>query len=84
MRDWVNGGFFVFEPPVLDLLDDGPLESGALATLAGTGELMAYQTSNYWACLDTFKDKIEIEELWLSGAAPWSTWERSPSRAGIR
>jgi glucose-1-phosphate cytidylyltransferase len=83
IEDWVNGGFFVFEPGVLDLLDESPLESGPLGTLARHGQLMAYKTSDYWACLDTYKDKIEIEELWLSGAAPWSTWERSPTRAGI-
>lgn len=83
MRDWVNGGFFVFEPEVLEMLDEGPLESGVLAALARAGQLMAYQTSNYWACLDTYKDKIEIEELWMSGKAQWSNWERTAAQASI-
>jgi glucose-1-phosphate cytidylyltransferase len=84
MMEWVNGGFFVFEPSVLPRLDDGSLESGVLELLARDAELMAYQTNDYWACLDTYKDKIEIEELWLRGTPPWSTWDRSVSRTGTR
>jgi len=70
---WINGGFFVFEPPVLDYIsDDGVmLEREPLEKLAEQGELMAYKHAGYWQCMDTLRDKTTLEELWLSGNAPW-------------
>jgi glucose-1-phosphate cytidylyltransferase len=73
LHEWVNGGFFVFEPDVLQWTDDGPLESGALSRLSSADQLSAYQTSEFWACLDTYKDLITLEELWRKGDAPWGT-----------
>ncbi|MBO0706604.1 MAG: NTP transferase domain-containing protein [Candidatus Dormibacteraeota bacterium] len=71
VRDWVNGGFFVFEPGVLPLLGPGPLENGTLSRLAGMDELVAYRSESFWACVDTYKDKIELDELAREGRAPW-------------
>jgi glucose-1-phosphate cytidylyltransferase len=71
LKEWINGGFFVFEPRILDYLDDGALEVGPFSALASQGELMAYRTTGFWACLDTYKDKIELDELAQRGNAHW-------------
>ena len=68
---WINGGFFVFERQVLDLLtDDLVLEEKPLETLAQNGELMAYRHDGFWKCMDTYKDSLEFNDLWKAGA-PW-------------
>jgi glucose-1-phosphate cytidylyltransferase len=72
LKEWVNGGFFVFEPEVLDLLDEGPLENGPLSQLSREDQLVAYRTDDFWACLDTYKDVIMLDQLWRKGDAPWS------------
>lgn len=70
---WINGGFFVFEPEVLDLIADDAtiLEKVPLEQLAEKGDLMAYQHLGYWQSMDTLRDKMALEELWASGQAPW-------------
>jgi glucose-1-phosphate cytidylyltransferase len=69
---WVNGGFFVFEPAVLDRLDpDSVLERGPLEELAADGALHAYRHEGFWACLDTYKDAVRLNDVWDTGAAPW-------------
>jgi glucose-1-phosphate cytidylyltransferase len=70
---WINGGFFVFEPAVLDRIrgDDSSLEQEALASLAGDGELMAYRHAGFWQPMDTLREKNYLETLWASGHAPW-------------
>lgn len=76
MEEWVNGGFFVFEPGVLDYLEDGSvLEREPLERLAADGQLMAYRHDGFWSCLDTYKDHLELNERWESGDAPWRVWE---------
>lgn len=73
---WVNGGFFLFEPQVLERLhpDSGPLESRLLPELAHGGELAAYQHSRFWKSCDTLRDKLELEEIWATGSPPpWLT-----------
>jgi glucose-1-phosphate cytidylyltransferase len=77
LKEWINGGFFVFEPGVVDYLDEGPLEDGPLSRLAAAGELMAYRTTRFWACLDTYKDRIELDELASKGNPPWKQMERT-------
>lgn len=68
---WINGGFFVFERKVLDLLTGDPvLEEAPLETLAANDELMAYRHDGFWKCMDTYKDSLEFNELWNAGA-PW-------------
>jgi glucose-1-phosphate cytidylyltransferase len=76
LQDWINGGFFVFEPEVLHRLDDGPLEEGPLEGLARDGELIAYCSNGFWACLDTYKDMLVLNEIWQKGDTPWSSWTR--------
>ena len=71
LKEWVNGGFFVFERAIFDYLDDDSiLEGEPLMRLADEGELMAYQHDGFWKCMDTYKDSLEFNELWKKGA-PW-------------
>ncbi|MDX1393714.1 MAG: glucose-1-phosphate cytidylyltransferase [Gemmatimonadota bacterium] len=74
--DWINGGFFVFEPGVLDYLtgDDCVLESGPLDRLARDGELGAYRHSGFWQPMDTLRERQLLDRLWRQGEAPWRTW----------
>ena len=73
---WVNGGFFVFEPGVLDYIagDETLLEREPLEKLAREGELMAYRHCGFWQPMDVLRDKRLLEELWQSGRAPWRMW----------
>ena len=73
---YINAGFFVLSPKVLDLIDgDNTVwEKKPLETLAADGELMAYKHSGYWHCVDTLRDKNQAEALWDSGKAPWKLW----------
>jgi len=73
---WINGGFFVFEPQVLDYIADGStkLEAEPLTRLAEDGQLMAFRHENFWKPMDTLREKRELEALWQSGAAPWKVW----------
>ena len=74
---WVNGGFFVCEPRLFDYLEGGDqtvLEREPLERLAGEGELYAYHHVGFWKCMDTLRDKMELNQLWQSGRAPWRTW----------
>ncbi len=70
---WINGGFFVFEPKVLDYIsgDQTTLEGEPLERLAGDGQLMAYRHSGFWHPMDTLRDKQLLDSLWASGKAPW-------------
>jgi len=70
---WINGGFFVFEPRVLDYIpgDQTALEREPLERLAADGQLMAYRHSGFWHPMDTLRDKQLLESLWASGRAPW-------------
>ncbi|WP_168122399.1 glucose-1-phosphate cytidylyltransferase [Paenibacillus sp. HB172176] len=74
---WINGGFFVLEPQVLDYIegDADSLESDVLDLIARDGELMAYPHHGYWSCMDTIRDRQSLEELWSSGNAPWKVWK---------
>ena len=72
---YINGGFFVADPAVLDLIE-GPAtlwEREPLEQLAASGELMAYRHAGFWQPMDTLRDKIALEELWRTGA-PWKCW----------
>lgn len=72
----INGGFFVLNPSVLDLID-GPstsLEGEPLSALARTGQLMAWEHDGFWHPMDTLRDKNLLEGLWSKGDAPWKLW----------
>jgi glucose-1-phosphate cytidylyltransferase len=71
LKEWINGGFFVFESGILECLTDNVvLEREPLEVLSSRGELMAFPHEGFWKCMDTFKDNLEFEELWRNGA-PW-------------
>ena len=73
---WINAGFMVIEPGVLDYLskDDDVLEVDLLERLASEGQLAAYRHEGFWQCMDTLRDKQGLERLWLSGTPPWKRW----------
>ena len=72
----INGGFFVLSPDVIDLIegDDTPWESTPLETLTARGQLAVWKHHGFWQPMDTLRDKILLEDLWKTGAAPWKTW----------
>jgi glucose-1-phosphate cytidylyltransferase len=74
---WINGGFFAFEPPVLDLMtsDQTVLERDPLERLALDGQLMAYRHPGFWQPMDTLREKRLLEQLWQEGKAPWKVWK---------
>jgi glucose-1-phosphate cytidylyltransferase len=73
---WINGGYFVLEPEVIDRIDgDGTVfEQEPLRSLARDGQLSAYRHTGFWQPLDTLRDKIYLEGLWESGEALWKIW----------
>lgn len=73
---WINGGFFVFEPAVLDYIADDTtiLERDPLERLAADGQLMAFRHEGFWQPMDTIREKQILESLWANGPAPWKTW----------
>lgn len=80
---WINGGFFVFEPGVMEYLsgDDTILEREALERLAADGELRAFRHEGFWQPMDTLREKQQLERLWASGKAPWASWLRRTKSA---
>ena len=73
---WINGGFFVLEPSVFDLIENDSTiwEREPLQRLASEGQLNAFHHRNFWQPMDTLRDKQYLEELWHGGNAPWKTW----------
>jgi glucose-1-phosphate cytidylyltransferase len=74
---WINGGFFVLSPKVLDYIagDHTSWEKEPLETLAEEGNLSAYFHPGFWQCMDTLRDKVKLENLWATDEAPWKTWD---------
>jgi glucose-1-phosphate cytidylyltransferase len=74
---WINGGFFVLEPSVIDLIADDTVvwEKQPLEDLAAQKQLHAYKHEGFWQCMDTVRDKLLLESLWESGSAPWKSWK---------
>jgi glucose-1-phosphate cytidylyltransferase len=73
---WINGGFFVLEPGVIDCIDGDQTswEATPLVQLAAQGQLMSYQHRGFWQPMDTLRDKNHLEDLWAAGRAPWKVW----------
>ena len=73
---WINGGFFVLQPDVLECIDEDATswESESLTKLAANGQLAAFEHRGFWRPMDTLRDKLHLEELWNSGNAPWKIW----------
>jgi len=72
---WINGGFFVLEPEVLELIEgDATIwEREPMEALAARGQLSAFKHGGYWQCMDTVRDRDQLEGLWAKGA-PWKMW----------
>lgn len=73
---WINGGFFVLSPRVIDYIagDETLWERDPIERLASEGELRAYFHDGFWQPMDTLRDKQNLESLWLGGRAPWKLW----------
>ncbi len=77
-RDWINGGFFVFERAIFDYLTpDCVLEQEPLEQLAMNKQLHAYCHNGFWLGMDTFREYELLNTLWDSGTAPWATWQKT-------
>jgi glucose-1-phosphate cytidylyltransferase len=69
---WINGGFFCFEPGALEYIHtDSILERDPLAKLAQNQQLHGFRHEHFWDCMDTYKDAVELNDLWARGDAPW-------------
>lgn len=73
---FINGGFFVLEPRVIDRIEGDlvPFEAAPLEGLARDGQLHAFRHTGFWHAMDTLRDKTQLETLWASGKAPWKVW----------
>ena len=73
----INAGYMVLEPRVFDYLggDDCVFEQEPLGKLATDGELMSYLHKGFWQCMDTYREKAQLEKIWESGNAPWKVWQ---------
>ena len=73
---WINGGFFVLQQEVLDLIDNDltSWEQEVLPKLSSMGQLSAYRHHGFWQPMDTLRDRTRLEELWKNGSAPWRLW----------
>jgi len=75
---WINAGFFVFEPEFFDYIKGGDttiLERAPLEDLAKDGELYTYRHEGFWKCMDTLRDKMQLQEMYDNGNAPWISWK---------
>lgn len=74
----INAGYMVLEPQIFDYLDGDEcvFEKEPLRRLAEEGQLMSYQHKGYWQCMDTLREKNQLEKLWKSGKAPWKVWDK--------
>jgi glucose-1-phosphate cytidylyltransferase len=73
---WINGGFFVLEPAVIDLVDGDQCvwEQAPLKALATQGQLSSFKHRGFWQPMDTLRDRQRLEDLWQQGRAPWKVW----------
>ncbi len=73
---WINGGYMVLNPEVIDYIngDSTVFEQEPLKQLCSEGQLAAYKHYGFWQCMDTLRDKQNLEKMWESGNAPWKTW----------
>ena len=76
-QSWINGGFFVLDPTVIDYIPDDTTswEEAPLMRLTSEGQLHAYKHRGFWQPMDTLRDKKRLNHLWNSGQAPWKTWD---------
>ena len=74
---WINAGFMVLEPSILDYIKDDTImfEREPMEKIASEGQMVCYKHTGFWQCMDTLRDKQKLEELWALGKAPWKVWE---------
>lgn len=75
---WINAGFFVCQPEIFDYISDGDatiFERTPLENLARDGELYSFRHTGFWKCMDTLRDKQQLQEMWDSGNTPWKKWD---------
>ncbi|MFT7668022.1 MAG: glucose-1-phosphate cytidylyltransferase [Planctomycetota bacterium] len=75
---WINAGYFILEPKVFDYINEGDQtiwERAPLEKLASDGELYSHPHNGFWRCMDTLRDKQQLNALWNSGDAPWRSWK---------
>jgi len=83
---WVNAGFMVMEHEAIDIMKrhcNTMLEQGPLVELTHRGKLGAYRHTGFWKCMDTLRDRIELEEIWSAGNAPWRIWDGQIHNANL-
>jgi glucose-1-phosphate cytidylyltransferase len=75
-ESWINGGYFVLSPQVIDYIDDDLTiwEKQPLEQLAKEGQLSAYKHTGFWKPMDTLRDRNALEELWQTDNPPWKIW----------
>lgn len=80
---WINGGFFVLEPGVMDYIegDDTVFEREPMEILARNGQLQAWKHDDFWQSMDTLRDRMVLEELWASPQPPWKIWDKADASA---
>jgi glucose-1-phosphate cytidylyltransferase len=77
LMQWENGGYFVLRPQIFDVLREGEeMVPHAFARLLDTGRLTAFRYTGFWRAADTFKDRVELEEMFRRGQCPWMLWNR--------
>ena len=76
-NDWINGGFFVLSPKVIELISDDMTiwEKQPVENLSKMGELIAYKHTGFWQPMDTLREKRKLENLWKKNSAPWKNWK---------
>ena len=73
--NWINGGFFIFNPAIFSYLaEDSILEKTPLESLAREGQLKSFKHDGFWQPMDTYRESLELNELWENGNAPWRNW----------
>ena len=78
---WMNGGYFVFRKTIFEHINPGEeLVQEPFLRLIENGELVASKYDGFWACMDTFKDKQQLDDMYARGEAPWEVWKSSPAR----
>ena len=75
---WINGGYYIFKSDIFEYLNEGEeLVQEPFQRLIHKGELISYKYDKFWACMDTFKDKQELDDMYAKGNAPWEVWRPS-------
>ena len=81
---WINGGFFILKRAIFDYIRDGEeLVEEPFRRLIARNELVAYRNSGFWACMDTLKEKVMLDEMYARGDTPWAVWEPQLSHQRI-